>query len=127
MSLETIRVSKKGKDQMIRLKRFTGIKNWNIVCRWAFLKSIAEPSPPPTARIPTENSVEMTWKTFGGEYQDIFMALLRHRVHTDGEKLDEKTLSLQFRLHLHRGLGYLAADRSISRIKGLIEQVSLKP
>jgi DNA sulfur modification protein DndE len=125
MSLETIRISKKGKDQMVRLKRFTGIKTWNILCRWAFLKSIAEPAPPPKARIPTDGSVEMTWRTFGGEYQDLYLGLLRFRLHEDGHELDEKTLAQQFRLHVHRGLGYLAADKSIGSIKGLIEQAQL--
>ena len=35
MAIEHIRVSQHAKDQLIRLKRVTGIKNWNVLCRWA--------------------------------------------------------------------------------------------
>jgi DNA sulfur modification protein DndE len=33
--------------------------------------------------------------------------------------VDDATVQEQFRLHLHRGLGYLAADRGIRSIGGL--------
>jgi len=42
--IETIRISEKGKQQLIQLKRKTGIDNWHTLCRWAFCISLAEPS-----------------------------------------------------------------------------------
>ena len=34
--------------------------------------------------------------------------------------IDETTLVQQFRLHLHRGLSYLASDKSIKGISSLV-------
>lgn len=76
-ALETIRISQRGKDQLAWLKRWTKIKTWNVVCRWAFCASLAETSAPPSARIPSDSSVEMSWRTFAGEFGDVYMALLR--------------------------------------------------
>jgi DNA sulfur modification protein DndE len=33
--VETVRISKQGRDQLIKIRRQTGIENWNIICRWA--------------------------------------------------------------------------------------------
>lgn len=120
MSLNHIKLSQQGRDQLITLKRRTGIKQWNTLCRWAFCTSLAEPSEPPAADIPADSSVEMDWKTFGGEYRDIYLALLRDRCHRAGLAIDDDVLSRQFRLHLHRGIGYLAADRSMKGIESLV-------
>ena len=43
MSLKQIRLSSQAKEQLIRLKTRTGIQQWNILCRWAFCLSLAEP------------------------------------------------------------------------------------
>ena len=120
MSLDHIKLSQQARDQLITLKRRTGIKHWNTLCRWAFCTSLAESSEPPDADIPADSNVEMTWKTFGGEYRDIYRALLVERCRRAGLELDEDVLSRQFRLHLHRGIGYLAADRSMKGIEDLV-------
>jgi DNA sulfur modification protein DndE len=77
--IEHIRLSQQAKDQLLRLKRKTGIQHWNVLCRWAFCISLAEPGVPPPAKIPADSSVEMTWKVFGGVYSDIYLALLKQR------------------------------------------------
>jgi DNA sulfur modification protein DndE len=122
MAIEHIRVSQKAKDQLIQLKRKTGIKNWNILCRWGFCQSLADPTVPPTAKIPTDSSVEMSWKVFAGAYQDVYVALLKQRCQRDGLGTSEEVLSNQFRLHLHRGISYLAADKNIRNISSLIKK-----
>lgn len=118
MSLDHIKLSQQAKDQLITLKRKTGIKNWNTLCRWAFCVSLAEPSDPPNVEIPADSSVEMSWKVFGGEYRDIYMALLKHRCVQAGLETSSAQLNRQFRLHLHRGIGYLFADRKIKAADG---------
>lgn len=111
MSLEHIRVSKQAREQLIRLKRYTGIEHWNILCRWAFCRSLAEPSVPPPARIVTDSNVEMSWRVFGGRHHEVYLALLKERCLRDGLGVDDEVLDMQFRLHLHRGIAYLAGDR----------------
>jgi DNA sulfur modification protein DndE len=61
----------------------------------------------------------MTWRVFAGNYGDELWALLRYRCYQDGLSLDEDTLAQQFRLHLHRGIGYLFGDPRVTDIAGL--------
>jgi DNA sulfur modification protein DndE len=119
MSLEHIRLSEQARDSLVKLKRFTGIPHWSTLCRWAFCASLAEPSVPAPARIPADSAVEMSWKTFGGPYADVYLAILRERCRRDGLALTDETLTSQFRLHLHRGIGYLSADRKLRNIAAL--------
>lgn len=120
MPLDTIRLSKQARDQLVTLKRRTGITHWNTLCRWAFCRSLAEPAPPPAAKIAADGNVEMTWRTFAGQHGELYWALLRHRCHTDGLPLDDDTLAQQFRLHLHRGIGYMFGDRHVRTIADLV-------
>lgn len=119
MPIEHIRVSQQAREQLIRLKRHTGIDHWNVLCRWAFCRSLAEPSVPPPAKHPADSNVEMSWRVFGGRHSDLFLALLKERCLADGLGVDDETLATQFRLHLHRGIAYLANDRSIRSVAAL--------
>src|SRR5437870_5304874 len=125
MPIEHIRLSQQARDQLVKLKRGTGIAHWNVLCRWAFCVSLAEPTVPPLAKIPADSSVEMSWKVFGGVYQDLYLALLKERCQSDGLGTGEEVLATQFRLHLHRGIGYLAADRGIKQISALLKRLPL--
>lgn len=120
MSIETVRVSEKAKQQLITLKRRTGIEHWNVLCRWAFCLSLAEKSIPPHEDIITNSNIEMTWKTFGGDYSDVFMVLLRERANQDFDKTDDNTLNYCFRLHLHRGISYL-----LNKVDGINDFINL--
>ena len=119
MAIETVRIDEQGREQLIRLKRHTGIETWNVLCRWAFCASLAEKTRPPLRLFSGEPAIEIAWRVFGGVHHEIYLGLLKQRCLNDGLSLDEPTLHEQFRLHLHRGLGYLAADRSIRSVAGL--------
>ncbi|MFN7512227.1 DNA sulfur modification protein DndE [Microcystis sp.] len=119
--IERFRLSQTAKDSLIKLKRYTKIDQWNILCRWAFCRSLAEPSLPSPVPIAADSNVELSWKVFGGEMADIFLIALKQRCHQDGLGTDKETLTQQFRLHLHRGIGYLAGDTKLKKIDNLIE------
>jgi DNA sulfur modification protein DndE len=119
MTIEHIRLSQTARDQLITLKRRTGIAHWNVLCRWALCRSLAESAPPPAAKLVLDSSVEMTWRVFAGELGDTLWALLRYRCYQDGLPLDDETLAQQFRLHLHRGIGYLVGDARVTDLTGL--------
>jgi DNA sulfur modification protein DndE len=120
MPVEHIRLSRTARDQLVTLKRRTKIEHWNVLCRWAFCRSLAEDTPPPMAKIPADSNLEMTWRVFAGAHGEELWALLRLRCHTEGLPLDEDTLATQFRLHLHRGIGYLVGDPRVTDVAGLV-------
>jgi DNA sulfur modification protein DndE len=118
--IEHIYLSQQAKEQLIVLKRRTGIQNWNVLCRWAFTASLADAEPPTVVRIPADSSVEMTWKVFGGTQEQLYLALLRQRCLIDGVGLDDEVLAQQFRLHLHRGIGLLFGNPGLQTIADLV-------
>ncbi|WP_295618197.1 DNA sulfur modification protein DndE [Chamaesiphon sp. GL140_3_metabinner_50] len=118
--INNIKLSQTAKDQLVKLKRSTKIEQWNILCRWAFFRSLAETAPPSVVPIPADSNLEMTWKVFGGELADISILALKQRCLSDGLDLTPDVLAQQFRLHLHRGIGYLAGDSNLRRIEDLV-------
>ncbi len=124
MSIKQIRLSSQAKDQLIRLKMRTGITQWNILCRWAFCLSLRQPSAPTTFDIPADSNVEMTWAVFGGDAHELYLALLKERCQRDGLGSSEEVLARQFRLHLHRGISYLATPQAIRTIADLLHLVT---
>src|SRR5271157_869845 len=124
MSLKQIRLSTQAKDQLIRLKTKTGIQQWNVLCRWAFCLSLRQPTPPTPVEVPADSNVEMSWQVFGGETQELYLALLKERCQRDGLGSSEEVLARQFRLHLHRGISYLATPQAIRTIADLLHLVT---
>ena len=121
MSIKQIKLSNQAKEQLIRLKTRTGIEHWNVLCRWALCVSLKEPTPPTPVEHPADSNVEMTWQTFGGEHQEVYLAILKERCERDGlNSKDDRLLNQQFRLHLHRGISYLATPGSIRGINDLL-------
>ena len=122
MPIEHIKLSQKERENLIRLKRVTGIKNWNTLCRWAFCLSLANPDKPRRSKIVSDSSLEMTWKVFGGKHHEIYKALLIQRCMQDGIKLTDEKLMEQFRYHLKRGIDTLMMDRELKSIDGLLSK-----
>lgn len=120
MSIKQVRLSGQAKDQLVRLKTKTGIQQWNILCRWAFCLSLKQPTPPTPIEVAADSNVEMTWQVFGGEAQDLYLALLKERCHREGLGTSDEVLQRQFRLHLHRGISYLATPHAIKSIADLV-------
>ena len=125
MSIKQFKLSNQAKDQLIRLKSRTGIEHWNILCRWAFCVSLKETTPPTPVEHPADSNVEMTWQTFGGEHHELYLALLKERCERDGlDSSSDDVLGKQFRLHLHRGISYLATPNAVKGIHDLIAQAT---
>ncbi|NUN66664.1 DNA sulfur modification protein DndE (plasmid) [Pseudanabaena biceps] len=118
--IDRIRISQNAREQLLKLKRATRIEHWNVLCRWALCKSLAEPTPPSIINIVTDSNVEMTWQVFAGNLSDILIVALKQRCYNDGLSTDKETLATQFRLHLHRGIGYLAGDPKLKKLEDLL-------
>ncbi|MBC9717836.1 DNA sulfur modification protein DndE [Streptomyces sp. TRM66268-LWL] len=120
MSLDNVRLSQPAKDRLVRLKRTTGITQWNVLCRWALALSLKDPSTPLVKDIVTDSNVEMTWKTFAGQHRDLYLALLKQRCVVDGDEPTDENVAKALTVHLHRGIGYLGGHKEMTRIEGLI-------
>ncbi len=123
--IETVKVSEKARIQLITLKKRTGIQNWNVLCRWAFCLSLKEETPLPNETIVTDSSVEMTWRTFTGGDENLYLNLLMYRAKKDQIKIEKDELNNYFKLHLHRGISYLNNLPSNS-IESFLKSTTLK-
>ncbi|MEW2287085.1 DNA sulfur modification protein DndE [Streptomyces sp. NPDC001356] len=123
MPVDNVRLSQPAKDRLIYLKRTTGITQWNVLCRWALLLSLKDPSTPLVKDIVTDSNVEMTWKTFAGQHGDVYLALLKQRCAAIGQEVSDENVARMLTVHLHRGIGYLGADKAMATIEGMIGAV----
>jgi DNA sulfur modification protein DndE len=121
MIIDVVRVSEKAKNQLLTLKKRTGIHQWNVLCRWALLASLAERAIPPHEEIVTDSNVEMSWKTFSGTLDDAITAVVRQRAHED--RVADDQLPQFFKIHLHRGISYLL--NGAQDLRGLISMTSI--
>ena len=118
--IKQIRLSSQARDQLVRLKSKSSISQWNILCRWALAVSLREPTPPTVVEIPADSNVEMSWQVFGGEHNELYWAIVKARCFRDGLGTDDATVAQQFRLHLHRGISYLATPNAITNVGDLV-------
>lgn len=112
---DTLRLSKTTRDQLATLKRRTGVKHMNVLCRWALCRSLAEPVPPPPA--PADTAAEIAWKVFGGPSAQVWWSLLLASAAVAGDSarpLDDDAAAALLRAHVARGMSYLAGDPQIS-------------
>ena len=120
MIIKQIRLSNQAKDKLSRLKGKTGIKTWNILCRWAFCYSLHEDTIPTDVPINADSNLEMSWYTFAGEYSEIFEALINEWCTEKGIPTTDENLVKYFKLHLERGISYLSGTGFIKNIDDLL-------
>ena len=77
MIIKQVRLSQQAKDQLSRLKGKTGIKNWNILCRWALCYSLAEKTLPTDIPLASDSNLEMSWYTLVENTMKFMKLLLR--------------------------------------------------
>ncbi len=104
--VDQIRLSKKAREQLIRLKRFTGIEHWNVLCRWAFCASLSDATTPPLLDQEKAGAVELSWRVFAGDASDVCSALYYYwyRKNCSSDDADHAEL---IRRHIQRGLGIM--------------------
>lgn len=120
MIIKQIKLSNISKDRLSRLKGKTGIKNWNVLCRWALCYSLSENTMPTDIPIVADSNVEMSWFTFGGEYSDLYDALMIAWCKKMDLPTDEDTMAKYFKLHLERGIAHLSGTNFIKNLDDLV-------
>lgn len=120
--VETVRISRQGKDQLLKIRRHTGIEHWNILCRWALCVSLREPTVPSAYGEKLDGGIEMTWKVFAGEQSDVYASLTYLRARQDNFPATHEGVAACLRAHLHRGLGYLASGTNTRSLSDLAKR-----
>jgi len=120
MILRQIRLSNQAKERLSRLKGRTGIKNWNVLCRWAYCYSLKENTIPTLENIDSNSNIEMSWYTFAGEYSDLYEALIIAWCKRMDIPTDNETMSKYIRMHIERGISYLSGTNFIKDLDSLL-------
>ena len=102
------------------MKSRTGITP-NLLCRLAVCLSLNEMGIPSVGKYPEDSDREINRYTLLGEFDAVFVALLRQRFVDDDAGADV-SLDDYFRAHLHRGIVLLA-----TRLKSLSDLGALAP
>lgn len=121
MIMRQIRLSNRAKERLSRLKGKTGIKNWNVLCRWAYCYSLKENTIPTPENIDGDSNVEMSWYTFAGEYSDIYEALIIAWCKKMDISTDNETMAKYIKMHIERGISYLSGTNFIKDLDGLLK------
>lgn len=120
MTPDTIRLDQNAKEQLIRLKRRTGIKTWNVLCRWALARSLSEPSVPAGTPGPRPWALEIDWGTFAGSQSTAIRSVLTARLLKEKTPANRAGLEKALDAHLHRGVAYLAGTKGSVAIEDLV-------
>lgn len=126
MIVKQVKVSQQSKDHLSRLKGKTKIKNWNILCRWALCYSLSENTIPTDIPIVSDSNLEMSWYTFGGEYYEIYEAIVKAWCRKMDLPTDTETVAKYFKLNLERGISHLCGTGFIKNIDDLLSLVKDK-
>lgn len=124
--VEHVRISSKGKDILIKLKRASGLHQWNEICRFALCTSLANKTQPPKHEKTGESAIDMEWKTFAGPFQEELTALILLRANMDNVDLTSKeAISEYFRCHLERGITSIQNLKSLLSFTNSLNQSTL--
>ena len=119
--MKQVRLSQQAKDQLSRLKGKTGIKNWNVLCRWALCYSLGEKTLPTDIPVVADSNLEMSWLTFGGDYYELYEALVKAWCIQMGLNTDDDTVAKYFRINLERGIAHLCGTGFIKHLDDLVK------
>ena len=120
MIVRQIRLSNRAKERLSKLKGKTGIKNWNVLCRWAYCYSLKENTIPTPENIDGGSNVEMSWYTFAGEYSDLYEALIIAWCKKMDIPTDNETMAKYIKMHIERGISYLSGTNFIREVDDLL-------
>jgi len=121
MSLARIRLTKDASNRLRFLAGGTSLTP-NLLCRMGYCLSLEDAKIPNPKDFPEEDR-EFNRYTLLGEYDLIYIALLKQSLYNDG--LDPEDLEPYFRAHLNRGIELQQQRvRSVSDFVGLLPRQS---
>lgn len=117
MRFTKIRLTKDASNRLKFLAGRTGLTP-NLLCRMGLCLSLEEPKMPNPDEF-AEEEREFNRYTLLGEYDTLYIALLKQRLYQDGVNMDE--LEEHFRAHLNRGIALLQQRvRSVADLANVV-------
>lgn len=133
----TLRYSKQVRDQLIWLKRRTGLPHFHTLCRWGFCISMADTTPARAIQAggdaeerqgeqqqSANGQFELPWHRFGQADADVLAALLTERVIQEGNEPTDEILQQTAQAHIQRGISRMMVGKKIRSIADLVEMAS---
>ncbi len=119
--IERVKLTAAAKQQLITLKRRTGIEHYNTICRHALIVSLNNPAPAPVENLQFANGLEIDWAVFTGGYEETYLNIIKIRTLQDGQNCDSINIKQTLVSHIHRGLSYLCSrkDDNLSIISAI--------
>jgi DNA sulfur modification protein DndE len=109
--IERVKLTAAAKQQLITLKKRTGIEHYNTICRHALVLSLSNPAPAPIENLQFANGIEIDWDVFTGGCSSTYINLLIVRTAQEGYQCTVSEVRQTLSSHLHRGLSYLASRK----------------
>ncbi len=126
MNLNRIRVSADADNRLRHLKARTGLTP-NLLCRLGFCLSLQEPTVPNRNDYDSESPREFNRYTLTGQWDPLFIALLRQRCKKDGLRIPDDLID-QFMAHLNRGVLLLFQRvKHLGDVTRLVEEAAVSP
>lgn len=124
LNLNRIRVCEAVDQRLRYLKARTGLTP-NILCRFGFCLSLNEPGIPDPKNYKENSNREFNRYTLTGQWDSLFIALLKERCMEDG--IPENEFEEQFRAHLNRGVLLLGQRvKNVEDINRLVQNFRIK-
>jgi DNA sulfur modification protein DndE len=117
---DAVRISTRGREILIKLKRYTGIGQWNTLCRISYCYSIAITTEPTQSPEKGDIALEIEWPTFAGPLKAELAALTVARARAAA--VTEQDIARYVRSHLERGLSAIQNVRSVAEMVELISK-----
>jgi len=115
---DAVRIGARGREILIKLKRYTGIAQWNTLCRVAYCYSLAIVTEPTQTPEKGDVALEIEWPTFAGPIKTELAALTTARA--TSAAVAEQDIARYVRSHLERGLSAIQNVRSIEEIAAMV-------
>lgn len=117
MQLNKIKLTADSSERLKQLKARTGLTP-NVLCRIGFCMSLKDSSVPDPDKYPEEDR-EFNRYTLLGEWDELYVALLRQRLDADG--VTDHSEEDYFRAHLNRGVYTLSRQ-----VKSIVDLTTLR-
>lgn len=121
--IDRLRLTAAAKNQLITLKRKTGIEHYNTLCRHALCLSLANPTIPPAEEFNFNGGIDIDWRTFTGSNDNLYLNLILVRLLSDALPTDVENVRQMMCRHVHRGLSYLASKKEDDLATGLSNEL----